>query len=523
MGKKFFDSPLVRSRITSDKVRPKEMILGYLLSPFLATLSNAIFGSYLNRYYSDVLGWTDWYRFGAFSAILPIVSVIFVVLGNLMVGHLIDTTRTSQGKARPYLLLSAPVVTIAIALLFMTPTSTSPKMQMIWIALSYNLYYSVGYPLFFTSQSSMVAVSTRDGEKRSLLATFANASGVAAIGIGASVLVPILLQSFLFAEKDGVIDPTLSYQHWRVLMVALCIVTFCAIIMEYFFTRERITEENSNLNLKEEKVPMGKQVKACVTSKFWWIMMIHFFLFQFSGMVKNGSMSYYCRWMFEGINNEAAAGNVMGTLGLVGGLPTALGMLIAWPIANKLGKKRAIQMGLIFSVLGGAVSLLNVHNFVIVCVGIVLKGIGSIPPMYVTLALLSDVLEHLEAKNGFRSDGFAMSIYGAIMGSMAGLGNGVINFLLSRSGYDAAAAVQNGSVQSMLVLCFLGMELICYAISAVLMTFQKVEKNLDEDKKLIQKRQKEAVLAAGGTWNGPEEDITVTEQAVKIESQGGGL
>ena len=42
--------------------------------------------------------------------------------------------------------------------------------------------------------------------------------------------------------------------------------------------------------------------------------------------------------------------------------------------------------------------------------------------MYVTLALLSDVLDHLEAKNGFRSDGFTMSVYGAIMVGMTGLG-----------------------------------------------------------------------------------------------------
>ena len=40
---------------------------------------------YLNRYYSDVLGWTDTAKFGIFSAVLPMVSVIFVILGNLLV------------------------------------------------------------------------------------------------------------------------------------------------------------------------------------------------------------------------------------------------------------------------------------------------------------------------------------------------------------------------------------------------------------------------------------------------------
>lgn len=153
---------------------------------------------------------------------------------------------------------------------------------------------------------------------------------------------------------------------------------------------------------------------------------LYFLLFQLGGLVKNGSMSYYARWMFDGINTEAAAGTAMGTLGLIGGLPTAIGMVLAWPIADKLGKQRAVTLGLAVSVVGGLVSFINVHSFTIVCAGVILKGIGSIPAMYVTLALLSDVLDHLEAKNGFRSDGFTMSVYGAIMVGMTGLGNGII-------------------------------------------------------------------------------------------------
>ena len=148
---RFFDSPLARTKITSANVKPREMLLGYFVGPFCAFISNAIFGSYLNRYYSDVLGWTDTARFGVFSAMLPIISVIFVILGNLVVGRLIDNTRTPQGKARPYLLLSAPLVAVAIALLFLTPESGSPMMQMVWIAVSYNLYYAC---LLYTSDAA---------------------------------------------------------------------------------------------------------------------------------------------------------------------------------------------------------------------------------------------------------------------------------------------------------------------------------------------------------------------------------
>jgi len=290
-------------------------------------------------------------------------------------------------------------------------------------------------------------------------------------------------------------------------MAVLCIITAVAILIEYFFTRERITEENIKLNIVEKKLPMRQQIKACLTEKYWWMIIIYFLLFQFGGLVKNGSMSYYSRWMFDGITTEAAAGTAMGALGAIGGIPTAIGMLVAWPIANKLGKQRAVTLGLALSVLGGLVSFIDVHNFVIVCIGVVLKGIGSIPAMYVTLALLSDVIDHMEAKNGFRSDGFTMAVYGAIMVGMTGLGNGIINALLSASGYQATAAVQNDDVQRMLVICYLAVELVCYGLLVIITSFLKVEKYIEGDHKIIREHQKAAVLAAGNQWVDPDSDM----------------
>ena len=111
---KIAEAPFFKTKIKSSSVKIPEMAVGYLVAPFCAMLANSIFGSYLNRYYADVLGWT---KFGAFATLLPIVSVIFVVMGNLLVGQWIDNTRTTQGKARPYILLSIPLVVVAIILL----------------------------------------------------------------------------------------------------------------------------------------------------------------------------------------------------------------------------------------------------------------------------------------------------------------------------------------------------------------------------------------------------------------------
>ena len=173
MNMSFFDSPALKTKITSSSVKPKEMFVGYLLAPLCAMMANSIFSAYLTRYYADVIGLTD-SQFGVFSMMLPIVSAIVVVAGNLFVGNLIDNTRTAAGKARPYLFLSAPVMAVAIVLLFLTPggdnvNATNYLMKMVWIAISFNLFYSVGYPCYYTAHSSMVALSTRNGNQRGLL------------------------------------------------------------------------------------------------------------------------------------------------------------------------------------------------------------------------------------------------------------------------------------------------------------------------------------------------------------------
>ncbi len=525
---KFFQNPALKTKINSSSVKIQEMLIGYFLAPLCAMMANSIFSAYLTRYYADVIGLTD-KQFGIFSMALPIVSTVFVIAGNILVGQWIDNTRTPAGKARPYLFLAAPIMAVAIILLFMTPggdnvQSTNYLMKMIWIAVSFNLFYAIGYPCYYTAHSSMVALSTRNGGQRGLLATLSNASMVAAAGVGASILVPILLQPIMFVTgADGTIDRAASYNNWRMLGIALAVLTFLGIMLEYFFTRERITEETMNINVKEEKIPMRKHIEVCTKEKFWWMVVIYILFFQMGQLVKNTSMSFYARWMFDSVlsssNPEATSGALMSTLGLVGGLPSAVGMVIAWPLASKLGKKRAVVLGLILSLIGGIVAFINVHSFPIVTFGVVLKAVGIIPSQYVMVAILSDVLDHLEAKNGFRSDGFTMSIYGATMVGLAVLSMGIVNIFLSSMGYDASLTTQPASAQTGMVIAYLCMDMIGFVISIAALWGMNVEKYLDEDKEKILERQKAAVIAEGGTWIPPEERERMETEKAEREAE----
>ena len=173
--------------LKKDSVSLPEMALGYFLGPFGVLIVNAVFTCFLNRFYTDALGLS-----GKFITALPLVCTIFVTIANIILGILIDRTRTKMGKARPYLLVAAPLMVVSCVLMFSVPTGNI-RLELVWIAVSYNLYFAVAYPIYFLSHSMMVPLSTRDSAARGKLSVISNAANMGAAGLFASILFPMLI------------------------------------------------------------------------------------------------------------------------------------------------------------------------------------------------------------------------------------------------------------------------------------------------------------------------------------------
>lgn len=532
--KSFFDNPLLSTKVKSAKAKIfPEGALGYFVGPTLALLSNSILSGYLNKYMTDVLNMTVWAK--DFLTWLPIISVIFVVLGNIVVGRLMDHSKTRAGKARPILLLSAVLSVVALIVLFIaTPFNTeasSPTsiITLVVFAIGYNLWFAVAYPFYYTPHSSLVTLSTRNSTDRSLLATISNATALAAMGL-TSMILPFFM-GLLFVgngNENGGIDPQKSYHNWQIFVIALMVITFIGTIIEYYFTRERITEESFSLQQgdgaeQKKAAPLSKQAKVCLKDKYWWIIICFFFLYQLGGMLKNCSQIYYCQSWFtiDGVHYSAAnGGTFQGTLSIIGAIPTAVGMLLVWPLANKIGKGKSILFGAFISVIGGAIGFINPSNFALVTTSFVIKALGSTPAMYISLALMADMLDHEEAVYGIRTDGLTMTVYGAIMAGMTGIANGIINAVLVAAGYDSADLTHNlGNVQQATLWTFIGGETICYACIAILFFFMNVEKFSKIDHETIVADQKAAAEAKGITYVSAEETLKLQEEESKRMSR----
>ena len=479
MEKNIWSNPVLKSAVRSEDVKAPEMLLGYLIGPFGALLSSGIFTSMLQKYLNEVLGLSN-----GFLTALPLVSTIFIIIANLVVGQLIEKTKVLAGKARPWILLSAATLSVASILMFVVPAEGMARM--IWIAIAYNLYYSVAYPIYNTANATMVPVSTRNGNQRSVLASLSNMAGIGVMGTG-SMIFPILASNILKNDQS----------RWLMIMIFIALITALSILLQYKFTRERVTEEDliggaSQSDNSPKAASMKDQLKAVTSEKWWWIIIIFYMLFQWSGAIKNGAMTQFCEWVV-GLDMVGGDWGIAQTiLAVAGAVPMAVSVVIVMPLSNKIGKARTTFIFLVIGFIGGVIAGLFPENLLIVGIGVGLKCLGSSPACYLILAMLADVIDHIEYKTGLRTDGLTMSIYSSLMVAASPIGTSILNALLTAFGFDQTLVfgegVQSASAKMALSVSYIWIETVCYGICALLILGFTVEKNLKSEQEEIKKR-----------------------------------
>ena len=475
---KLVERGIFQSRVHSEEVQPAEKWLGYLLGPAGALLLNAVLATYLNVYYTDVLKLTHVWG-GAFLVVFPIVSKIIDAITNVCMGYIIDRTHTREGKARPWLLLSAPLLTVTGILLFTVPRG-SETVQVIWVMVSYNLFYSFAYTIFNMSHGLMVPLSIRDTTQRGSLSVFNQISNIMMTGILVALVFPMVIMPIIGADQGK----------WIALMSLLSILALPLTLVEYYFTKERVTLETQ----AEEAVPvpLKKQLKAIFTDRYMLLIYAYFLVYILGTSIKNLSLVYYCNYVLGTYND----GMTQTLISVIGGVPMGIGIFAVWPLAKKFGKRNVTLAGFLLYAIGSAICWMFPTDMIVVLVGQFIKNIGGLPCSYVFMAMFADVLDHMEWKNNFRCDGIAMSVYNIISVAMVGVCTGIFNGLLAQTGYVApeivngvtVAAEQTAAVKNAITFGFVGLEVFTGIILAVLLIFLNVEKTIGREQQEIQAR-----------------------------------
>ncbi len=515
------------SRVKSKNVTGKEKRLGYLLGPCGALLLNATLNIYLNQYYVDVLGLGALFG-GLFIALFPIFSKIIDGVVDILYGYLIDRTKSKQGKGRPWILLCAPLLAITGILLFTVPQA-DPGIQAIYVVITYNLFYSFAYSIYNMAYNLMVPLSTRNTQQRNLLSVFTQVSTIMISGILVALIFPMVVLPFIGVDKTM----------WIIVMSIVSTIALPLTLIQYYFTKERITEEKRDQ--QEKKIPFKAQLKAAFSDKYIYLLMLYFMVYTLGTQFKNLGLVYFSNYVLGTYSD----GITQTMISVIGGVPMGIGIFAVWPLVKRFGKKNVTFAGFLIYALGSAICCIAPSDMVIVLIGQFIKNIGGLPCAYVFMALMADCLDNLEWKTGFRSDGVVTATYNIVSTTVTGVGTGLFNFGLSANGYvapitgevssDITNTVQktienadgsistifnqNDSVINFIVFAFLGFEILTGLISALLIWFMDVEKNISRKQKVLVEREKEEFKKEGKVRLPSDERAAIKQEKDDLEAE----
>lgn len=237
--------------------------------------------------------------------------------------------------------------------------------RMVWMAVTYNLFAAIANPIYGTSHFLMVSLSTRDLDQRGKLSVISNIPAVAGNGLISSIVMPLILGWINSASGNDV-----TQNRWQMVMTVFAVLAFVGCVLEYFFTRERITEEDivepggettyssstkefqtdkTRSNIQESQGgSRGKnsdsvvaqrtsvksasvapstleQLKAAASDSYWWIIIIFYLLYQAGVMFKGGYVfNIFCHEFFQEVHifgMTLTADMAQSVLALISGIP----------------------------------------------------------------------------------------------------------------------------------------------------------------------------------------------------------
>lgn len=446
------------------KLTFKEKV-GYGFGDFASSMFWKLFSVYLLFYYTDVFGIS-----AAAVGTMFLVTRVWDAANDPVMGIIADRTETKWGKFRPYLLWGAIPFGIVGVLCFTTPDLNLTG-KIVYAYVTYTLMMMV-YTLVNVPYASLMGVMTSDLKDRTTLSTFRFVFAFAGSILVLATAEPLV--SALSKEASGVID---AQQGWQYAMV---IYAFIAAVLFYFtfaWTKERIRPP------KEQKTSLREDLKNLGNNRPWFILLGAGVATLIFNSLRDGSAIYYFKYYFQ--NQEAFQIPLLNivinysTLYLVlGQAANIVGVLLAKPVSDKLGKKNtflyamiiAAVLSCIFYIFNEShVTFIFILQFLIsVCAGIIFPLLWS---MY------ADIADYSEWETGRRATGliFSSSSMSQKMGWT--LGGALTGWALYLYGFEAnmvqSATTQNGLRMMMSFIPAAGA-----LLSAIFIIFYKLNDSL---------------------------------------------
>ncbi|MCR5334046.1 MAG: MFS transporter [Bacteroidaceae bacterium] len=404
--------------------------IGYGLGDMSASMFWKLFGAYLMIFYTDVFGLS-----AAVVGTMFLITRVWDSVFDPIVGVVADRTDTRWGKFRPYLLwLAIPFGGMAI-LTFYTP-ALGDTGKIVYAFITYSLMMMV-YSAINVPYASLLGVMSPNPQDRNVLSTFRMM--FAYIG---SFVALLLFMPLVGAFTGG--DTSQEVQQYGWLMAVAVIAVACSLL---FFGCFSLTKERVKA-VKCEKTPLMTDIRDLLGNRPWWILLGAGIASLVFNSIRDGATVYYFKYFVDetSYGNVTVAGIPFVLSGLylaVGQASNIIGVVLAAPIASKIGKRQTFMWAMIIAtVLSVAFYYLDRNQLMLIFLLQVVISVcaGSVFPLL--WSMYADCADYSELKTGNRATGLIFSSSSMSQKFGWAIGTAITGWLLAAFGFQANA-VQN--------------------------------------------------------------------------------
>ena len=339
------------------------------------------------------------------------LTMIATVIGIFLVplrGMIIDNTRSSKGKFRPYLLYTGIPSGILLTGFAFLPFESMSYNQKLWVLfITYELL-QLCYPFYDQAYTTLVQVMSPNSTERAdviTISTFIYSLAPTILGF----LVPIL------AGFTGGLEHINAY---RIIMPIFGIGGALIGLFSYTGTKERIIVAKDYT----PKVPFFKGIGAGIQNKYQWARSITGWLILLQGGIGSVTTWYFYYGIKDVLGLSTQQQGVLnGTLTTILGAAATPAMLLAPLLIRKVGKRNLF----IIYILCTTVSMIGMFLFIkqiwVLFAFTWLRGFFTTFTLITDGAMNADVLDYQQYKTGERLEGL-MAQFVTFIGTFIGMG-----------------------------------------------------------------------------------------------------
>ncbi len=395
--------------------------IGYMFGDFGNDFTFILSSMFLMKFYTDIMGVEGW-----IVGVVMMVARVVDAFTDVTMGRICDASKmTPVGKFKPWIRRMCGPVAIASFLIYQSGLAGMPMgFKIGWLFVTYILWGSIFYTSINIPYGSMASAISADPGDRQSLSTFRTMGAtLAGVVIGAGI--PLI--AYDTVEGNSVLNGS------RFMLIAgvFSIGAVICYLLCYSLTTERVRPE---IDPNAPKSTVSHMLRSIVTNRALVSIIAAAILMLLAQLTLTGMANYI-------FPNYYSAPDVESLSSLLTMALTFVIAAVAKPIAVKVGKREMSIIASFISVAGlvGAFIVRPQNVWVFVAFYMV-SYLGIAMFTMFCWALITDVIDYSELKNGVREDGTVYAVYSFARKLGQAASSGLTGGLLSLVGYTAATA-----------------------------------------------------------------------------------